>query len=449
MALVDVDTKGIPDAVKERVNRLGGFWDALVAVAPLLATAGRIVRRSTSSGLRRTDTGEALPSSNGVHIYISVCDGADIERFLRTLHARCWLHGLGWHGVGAAGQLLERSLVDRSVYAAERLVFEGAPVLVEPLAQDGALRQPVVFDGAPLDTVEACPPLRVVESAALKVRKAESADALSPARALERDAFITKRAEALAERIKAPVAHAKRIIERQCDGVLLPDVVLPWDDEEFSGCTVADVLEDPERFEGATLSDPVEGTAYGRGKAKIMRRTDGSPWINSFAHGRTVYELRFDLRAAQYAVSSAPSGQVVEVFLRVVTNGDLDSVEIETLRNTVADLTGTGKRALNATLKTAQAKKAAFSQAETKRQLAAERKDPRPQLAAPAPEAPWLPIMEALNDVLSASKALEPPMRDPDGIVTQVRVRHVPNMHALTSQSANEEESDGFQHTST
>ena len=46
--------------------------------------------------------------------------------------------------------------------------------------------------------------------------------------------------------------------------------------------------------------------------------------------------------------------------------------------------------------------------------------------------APWLPQMQVLNEVLGASTALEPPMRDIDGVVTQVRVRRVPNMHALT-----------------
>jgi len=36
-------------------------------------------------------------------------------------------------------------------------------------------------------------------------------------------------------------------------------VVLPFDDDDLAGCTVADVLADPERFEGATLADPIEG----------------------------------------------------------------------------------------------------------------------------------------------------------------------------------------------
>ena len=59
-----------------------------------------------------------------------------------------------------------------------------------------------------------------------------------------------------------------KVIARQCRGVLLPDVALPFDDVELAGTTVADVLADPVRFEGATLADPFEGIEYGACKAQ-------------------------------------------------------------------------------------------------------------------------------------------------------------------------------------
>ena len=80
---------------------------------------------------------------------------------------------------------------------------------------------------------------------------------------------------------------------------------LPFDDEEFAGCTVGDVLADPARFEGATLADPLEGVDYGTCKARIMRRGDGTPWINSFAHGRTVYELKHNSSTVRAAMDQA------------------------------------------------------------------------------------------------------------------------------------------------
>ena len=50
--------------------------------------------------------------------------------------------------------------------------------------------------------------------------------------------------------------------------------------------------------------------------------------------------------------------------------------------------------------------------------------------------------MEALNDILGASTAPEPPMRDIEGYVTVIRARRVPTMHRLTARGANDSETD-------
>ena len=132
----------------------------------------RLERSSTSSGLSRSDTGAAIPGSDGIHIYIIIKEGADAERFLKTLHERCWLAGLGWLMVGASGALLERSIVDRMVGQPGRPVFEGGPVLDPPLVQDKAKRRPVVVEGVVLDTVAVCRPLSIVERSRFKDLKA-------------------------------------------------------------------------------------------------------------------------------------------------------------------------------------------------------------------------------------------------------------------------------------
>src|SRR6202008_147813 len=103
---------------------------------PKLRAVARVERRSTSSGLSRSDTGEPLPGSDNLHIYIAVKDGADIDRFLRAVHKRCWRAGLGGMMVSKSGALRERSPIDRMVFGPERLVFEGAPILIKPVQQD-------------------------------------------------------------------------------------------------------------------------------------------------------------------------------------------------------------------------------------------------------------------------------------------------------------------------
>ena len=118
-----------------------------MTVLPALGDVARVTRRSTSAGLSRSDTGEPLPGSDGMHVYVAAKDGADSERFLRALHERCWLAGLGWMMVSTSGALLERSIVDRTVGGPERLVFEGGPVLVPPLQQDKESRRAIAVDG--------------------------------------------------------------------------------------------------------------------------------------------------------------------------------------------------------------------------------------------------------------------------------------------------------------
>src|SRR5271166_1795535 len=41
---------------------------------------------------------------------------------------------------------------------------------------------------------------------------------------------------------------------------------------------------------------------YGRCKAKIMRRADGTLFVDSFAHGGIQYELKWDFAAAKAAL---------------------------------------------------------------------------------------------------------------------------------------------------
>ncbi len=430
-ALLDFDTKGMPDDVRAELRRHGSYFAALVSLLPDLKDTARLLRRSTSAGLWRADNGERLPGSDGVHVYVLAQDGSDIIRFLTTLHQRCWLAGLGWFVVGAGGQLLERSIVDRMVGAPERLVFEGAPVLDEPLRQDNESRRPYVFEGSAVDTLTACPPLTIVEQSRLREFKSKAASGLDNERAKVRATFIAAQARKLVETKGISEPAAEQIVKRQCEGVLRPDVVLPFDDEELASCTVADVLTAPDRFVGETLADPLEGPDYGICKAQIMRRADGSLWIHSFAHGRTTYELKLDRAAGEAAMGRVEGEAVARVFLDLVFRADLDELDIEALRLLAAKKSGLGKRELSARLKEARRKHLAEqAQAARKRRLR-ERKDPRPRIAVPAVDQDWLPQVEIVNDVLGASKASKPPTRNIDGTMTRARKLSLPNLHAF------------------
>ena len=82
--LYDHDPKGMPADVAARVAASGGFWPTMVEVFPDLANAARLVRRSTSAGLFRADTGERFEGSNGIHVYVEATDGADVSSALKA-----------------------------------------------------------------------------------------------------------------------------------------------------------------------------------------------------------------------------------------------------------------------------------------------------------------------------------------------------------------------------
>ena len=289
LALLDIDRKGMPADVQER---LGEFWATLVDVLPGLSGAAHLIRKSTSAGLYRTDTLQWVEGSGGLHVYVVAKDGSDVHRFLYDLHERAWLHGYGWWMIDKAGRLLERSIIDKTVGSPERLVFEAPPSLMAPLTQHEEDRKPIVHDGEVIDTRIVCPPLTPDERRAVDKIKAEARERIQPEANKVRAAYVEEHAGELAERTGKSIEEAREIIESQCGGVLHPDIKLDFVDEDVKGCTVADVLADPENFHRRVLADPIEGPSYGRSTAMILLRRDNDrPWIKSFAHGGMSYSL--------------------------------------------------------------------------------------------------------------------------------------------------------------
>jgi hypothetical protein len=355
--LIDFDTKGMPDEVKTKIDAAGGMWNALLTVAPELASAARVSRASTSAGLSRSDTGEPIAGSNGMHHYVLVRDGGDIERFLKDLHDRCWLHGFGWHLIGGAGQLLDRSIVDRMVGFGERLCFEGAPVIVPPVTQDSAKGAPEAFEGDAIDTARAVLRLTEFERHRVSKAKAASAKALGKSATKARD----KHDKALAEKISAksgvPVVTALRLVKARHRGVLFSDVELEFDD--LGVVTVGAVLADPDRFIGESLADPLEGVDYGRCKAMVMKGDDDALLIHSFAHGNGLYFLRHDLRSAKAAFAQAPAAGKVDHALAILGQAELEEDEFEEFVTLVSKTAGVGLRPLKARIKIEREKRKA------------------------------------------------------------------------------------------
>ena len=200
----------------------------------------------------------------------------------------------------------------------------------------------------PTITRAAYPDLSVVELSTFRGLLAADRYRLAPEASKAQAQFMDQQAKRIVARARTSFAAAMRIVQCHLGGVLLPLVLLPFDDDEFNGVTVGDVLADPDRFVGATLSDPLEGPKYGRCKAKIMRRTDGTLWIHSFAHGRTIYELKYDAQSIEAAIRTAALSEVLELFIRLLLMSELSAGEEQGLRDLVTKLSGVKARPLTA-----------------------------------------------------------------------------------------------------
>ena len=359
--LIDFDAKGMPTEVAARIEAMGGVWSALTTVAPGLQGAARVSRASTSSGLSREDTGEQIADAGGLHFYVLVKDGGDVNRFLHALHDRCWLHGLGWHVIGRSGRLLERSLVDCTVGHGERLCFEGPPVIDPPLKQDTSKREPVVADGQAIETALILGKLSEYQQHLVREAKAVSADKLSSAATEVRERHDRALAEKIATKSDVTLPSAQRQVKARHRGILLPDVELDFDD--LGVVTVATVLADPDKFVGETLADPLEGIDYGRCKAKVMRAHDGALVIHSFAHGGGLYHLRHDARSAAAALAEAaaadatPAG-VVDDAMAILAISELEPDELAGFAATVANAAGIPVSAVKARMAKQQRERA-------------------------------------------------------------------------------------------
>ena len=103
------------------------------SACPDLDPAPHTLAQSASSYVYNGD--REMIGQRGRRIYIQVADGQDIPRAGAVLFKRLQLAGFGHIEIGKAGQMLERGLIDASVYQPERLDFCGGANCVAPLEQ--------------------------------------------------------------------------------------------------------------------------------------------------------------------------------------------------------------------------------------------------------------------------------------------------------------------------
>jgi hypothetical protein len=259
-------------------------------VATSLAQASMAWRASASSGIE-TDAGTVLTGLLGQRLYIPVSDAALIPEAGQALFDLCWACGLGRIDIGAAGQALERTLFDATVWQPERLDFAAGPDLGPGLRRN--VPEPFV-DGDPTALFDLRRVIadadQGVKSKAMAARKSARAQA-EEALARARGEWLDEQAPKLADRRGISVDEARDVLDWASRRHKLPvDFVLHTSDGlEVS---VRDLLDNPSQWHNKRFADPLEPDYHGDSRiAWANLRSGGQPYLYSHAHGGRCFDL--------------------------------------------------------------------------------------------------------------------------------------------------------------
>lgn len=285
-----VDVDPLPGA--EALTREEAL-DVLLNVAPDLSEAGMLWFPSSSSYVYDTSTDQWVTELRGQRLYILVADARDIPRAGKALYDRLWLAGHGCFISSKSGRLLNRNIIDSSVWSPSHFDFAAPPVCRYPYEQRPP--EPIIVNdnAAPVDTMAAIPPLSDQEKKRLAEmqKAAKEAPDLLAQRDLKKGEWVAKRVEAMNLPVDKIEDARRRLYETLETGRLFSDFILKASDGRL--VSVGELLDAPDRWHNRTFFDPLEWD-YGNHDRRIARvnlRSGGQPYIYSFAHGGTRYEL--------------------------------------------------------------------------------------------------------------------------------------------------------------
>lgn len=221
------------------------------------------------------------------------------------LFERLWLAGFGRYEVSKSGSLLQRSLIDASVFQPERLDFCGGASCGKGLEQ--RLPDPVLFnpDAGYLDTRASLPDLTADEVSQLEALRESLALPMADEQQRVRDAWVIQRVNervaALPEPEQAAARPGLEKIYRQAvkGGRLDKDfeiVAKAKGAKAAKKITIAECLADKGKWHKATCLDPLEPD-YPDGASRFvgwLNLKPGCLYITSQAHGGIKYRLDRD-----------------------------------------------------------------------------------------------------------------------------------------------------------
>jgi hypothetical protein len=261
---------------------------------PETANHDLIMWASASSHVWAGD--KELHGLRGQRIYLPVAKASDIPRAGKALNDRLWALGYGRYEVSASGSLLERPTFDGNVWQTNRIDFAAGakcgPGLDQrrgnPLLIKGTL-------GGLLDTTSAIPDLSSAELRAATEVKGVARAEVSPLADQARETWVQEKVDDLVrnnprlERALA-VKQVTRAAERR---EMMGDweLIVKGDDQQPQMVSVAEVLDNPEKFHNRLTLDPLEpGYDGGRWVGKLFLFS-ARPVLHSMAHGGVTFRM--------------------------------------------------------------------------------------------------------------------------------------------------------------
>jgi hypothetical protein len=265
----------------------------LYSIWPQLEYAPHLWRPSSSSFIFNQESGAEIRGLAGQRIYIVVANASEIPRIGEVLIKRLWQAGHGRIVFSKSGAMLERTIIDGSVWQPERLDFCGGAHCVNPLTQQKTASILWNPDAPPIDPAT-LPDLSEKECDSVKemIRTAKGLDAVTTKSKEITNQWVEARVtETLKKHPKKSAATLRKAFERAAqDHELAGDFPIKLSSGQTK--TVDEMLANPDQYDGQRCADPLEPDYGNDTRIALINLKATSPYIYSHAHGGIRYRLR-------------------------------------------------------------------------------------------------------------------------------------------------------------
>lgn len=233
---------------------------------------------------------EQINGLKGQRIYFAVDKATEIPRIGKIIHQRMWLAGHGNIVLSASGAMLERSVVDATVWQANRLDFASGALCDSPLIQKRG--DPVLIQGkSDILTTSMIKNLTQQELKYYQELVSTEKKRIKPESQRKQKEHIECRLKNVPENRKSEM---RQFYEKAYQGGILSGdfEITVIKDNIGVEVTVEDILQNPKEYHGCVTLDPIEPEYNNYHRTGILYLDDDKKTLYSLAHGGRLFELK-------------------------------------------------------------------------------------------------------------------------------------------------------------